>query len=84
MDGIQHESVVVVLATSGARLDGDAFDTLPETSVTWVRIEREGRVACLAARVRHADSTTEFRLRVRQWGAARGWGVTVAPCGPGH
>jgi hypothetical protein len=55
---------------------------LPETTVTWVRIEREGRVACLAARVRHPDAGVEFRVRVRQWGAARGWGVTVAPCGP--
>jgi hypothetical protein len=77
-----HESVVVVLATGGAKLEGDALDTLPETVVTWSRIEREGRVACLAARVRHPDSGTEFRVRVRQWGAARGWGVTVAPCGP--
>jgi hypothetical protein len=82
MDDKQHESVVVILATGGAALAGDALDTLPETSVTWVRIEREGRVACLAARVRHPDPTTEFRIRVRQWGAARGWGVTVAPCGP--
>jgi len=82
MDDMQHESLVVVLATSGAVLEGDALDTLPGTSVTWIRIEREGRVACLAARVRHPDPTTEFRLRVRQWSAARGWGATVAPCGP--
>jgi hypothetical protein len=78
-----HESVVVVLATQGATLESDALDALSETTVTWMRIEREGRVACLAARVRHPDPTTEFRLRVRQWSAARGWGVTVAPCGPG-
>jgi hypothetical protein len=77
-----HESVVVVLATRGAILEPDALDALPETTVTWLRIEREGRVACLAARVRHIDPVTEFRVRVRQWGAARGWGVTVAPCGP--
>ncbi|MEX2157057.1 MAG: hypothetical protein WD773_09480 [Gemmatimonadales bacterium] len=77
-----HESVVVVLATGGTTLERDALDTLPETAVTWIRIEREGRVACLAARVRHADPTLEFRVRVRQWAAARGWGVTVAPCGP--
>jgi len=77
-----HESVVVVLATRGAILEPDALETLPKTAVTWVRIEREGRIACLAARVRHSDPVTEFRVRVRQWGAARGWGVTVAPCGP--
>ena len=77
-----HESVVVVLATRGALLEPDALETLPQTTVTWLRIEREGRVACLAARVRHIDSVTEFRVRVRQWGAARGWGVTVAPCEP--
>jgi hypothetical protein len=79
---VEYESVVVVLATSGASLEHDALDTLAGTAVTWIRIEREGRVACLAARVRHSDPVTEFRLRVRQWGAARGWGVTVAPCGP--
>ncbi|HTI04966.1 MAG TPA: hypothetical protein VL549_06595 [Gemmatimonadales bacterium] len=76
-----YESVLVVLATGGAPLEGDALDALPGTTVTWQRIEREGRVACLAARVRHADPNPEFRMRVRQWGAARGWGVTVAPCG---
>lgn len=77
-----HESVVVVLATAGAPLEPDALDGLPGTTVTSSRIEREGHVACLAARVRHIDPVMEFRVRVRQWGAARGWGVTVAPCGP--
>jgi hypothetical protein len=77
-----YESVVVVLATGGAVLERDALDTLDGTTVTWIRVEREGRVACLAARVRHPDPASEFRLRMRQWGAARGWGVTVAPCGP--
>ncbi|MDP3911105.1 MAG: hypothetical protein Q8Q14_12010 [Gemmatimonadales bacterium] len=76
-----YESVVVVLATGGAPLERDALDTLDGTTVTWIRVEREGRVACLAARVRHPDPVSEFRLRMRQWGAARGWGVTVAPCG---
>ena len=76
-----YESVLVVLATQGATLERDALDALPETTVTWCRLEREGRVACLAARVRHQDPVPEFRVRVRQWGAARGWGVTVAPCG---
>jgi len=70
-----YESVVVVLATGGAPLAGDALDALPQTVVTWCRIEREGHVACLAARVRHQHPVTEFRVRVRQWGAARGWGV---------
>jgi hypothetical protein len=79
---MSYESVVIVLATRGANLEGDALDTLSETTVTWVRIEREGQVACLAARVRHPDPIIEFRVRVRQWSAARGWGVTVAPCGP--
>ena len=79
-----YESVVVALATGGggAFLEPDALAALPETTVTWCRMEREGRVACLAARVRHSDAVTEFRIRVRQWGAARGWGVTVAPVGP--
>ena len=76
-----YESVVVVLATGGAFLEPDALAALPDASVSWCRVEREGRVACLAARVRHTDPVTEFRIRVRQWGAARGWGVTVAPCG---
>jgi hypothetical protein len=77
-----YESVVVILATGGTPLERDALDALPETAVTWIRIEREGRVACLAARVRHDDPVSEFRVRVRQWVAPRGWGVTVAPCGP--
>ena len=77
-----NESVIVVLATGGAALEAGALDGLAGTTVTWSRIEREGHAACLAARVRHTDSVTEFRFRVRQWGAARGWGVTVAPCGP--
>jgi len=70
-----YESVVVVLATGGGPLEAESLETLREATVTWSRVEREGRVACLAARVRHIDSVTEFRVRVRQWGAARGWGV---------
>lgn len=76
--------MVVVLATRGAPLARDALDTLAGTTVTWVRVEREGQVACLAARVRHGDPVAAFRLRLREWGAARGWGVTVAPCVPHH
>jgi hypothetical protein len=82
MGATSYESVIVVLATGGAFLEAGALDGLIGATVTWCRIEREGRVACLAARVRHIDPVTEFRVRVRQWSAARGWGVTVAPCGP--
>lgn len=81
---VEYESVVVILATGGpgvAPLARDALDALPATRVTWMRIEREASVACLAARVRHADPPSEFRVRVREWGMARGWGLTVAPCG---
>jgi hypothetical protein len=81
---VEYESVVVVLATGAqgeAPLERDALDALPGSTVTWVRVEREGRVACLAARVRHADPALEFRVRVRQWAEPRKWGVTVAPCG---
>ncbi len=82
VSGMSYESVVVVLATRGAPLAGDALDELPGATVAWSRIEREGHVACLAARVRHHDPVTEFRVRVRQWAGSRGWGVTVAPCSP--
>jgi len=78
---VDYESVVVVLATGGAVLQRDALDALEGTAVTWARVEREGEVACLAARVRHTDPAPAFRARIRQWGAARGWAVTVAPCG---
>jgi len=80
---VDRESVVVILATGGAAvpLERDALDALDETVVTWVRVEREGEARCLAARVRHADPADQFRVRIRQWGAARGWAVTVAPCG---
>jgi len=82
MGAMSYESVIIVLATGGAFLEPDALDGLIGATVTWCRIEREGRVACLAARVRHIDPVTEFRVRVRQWAGPRGWGVTVAPCGP--
>ena len=78
---MDYESVVVVLATGGAVLERDALDALEGTVVTWVRVEREGEARCLAARVRHADPADQFRVRIRQWGVARGWAVTVAPCG---
>jgi len=80
---VERESVVVILATSasGTPLERDALDALEGTSVTWVRVEREGSARCLAARVRHADPAEQFRIRIREWGGARGWAVTVAPCG---
>ncbi|HEV8263964.1 MAG TPA: hypothetical protein VGQ06_03365 [Gemmatimonadales bacterium] len=72
---------MIILATRGAPLERDALDALNGISVTWVRVEREGGVACLAARVRHSDSVDQFRVRIRQWATALGWAVTVAPCG---
>lgn len=77
-----HESLVVILAAGGAPLDADALAGMDGAAVSWQRLEREGTAACLAARVRHRDRPEEFRARVRRWGAARGWGVTVAPAGP--
>ena len=78
--------MVVILATgaSGTPLERDALDALEGTSVTWVRVEREGSARCLAARIRHADPADQFRVRIREWGVARGWAVTVAPCGTPH
>jgi hypothetical protein len=78
---VDHESLVIVLSTGGSPLDRFALDTLPDVRAVWVRVEREGEAACLAARVLHGDSPDEFRDRVRQWGAARGWAVTVASGG---
>jgi hypothetical protein len=76
---VEHESLVVVLCAGGAQLERDALDTLDATRVTWVRLEREGDAACLAAHVRHRDPPDDFRARMQRWGAARGWSVTVAP-----
>ncbi|HXF96257.1 MAG TPA: hypothetical protein VNI61_09175 [Gemmatimonadales bacterium] len=81
---MEHESLVIVLSAGGAALERDALEAMTGTTVTWVRVEREGRAACLAARVRHADPPEDFRARVRRWGAARGWAVTVAPAGGSH
>ena len=78
---MEHESLVVVLSAGGSPLGGDSLESLGGARVAWVRVEREGDAACLAARVRHDESPDEFRGRVRRWGAARGWAVTVAPCG---
>jgi len=80
---VQRESVVVILSTGGGAvpLERDALDAVDGTTVTWARLEREGDARCLAARVRHADPADQFRVRIREWGVARGWAVTVAPCG---
>jgi hypothetical protein len=78
---VDHESLVIVLATGGSPLDGSALGTLTGVRVAWVRVEREGEAACLAARVLHRDPPDEFRDRVRGWAGARGWAVTVASGG---
>ena len=80
--GVEYESLLVLLAACGAPPDADALDALEDARPVWVRIEREGRSVCLAAKVRHTDRPEEFRTRVRGWGVARGWAVTVAPCAP--
>jgi hypothetical protein len=78
---MDHESLLVVLNAGGSPLTDECLVSLPGAQVTWMRVEREGEVACVAARVRHRDAPDQFRGRVRRWGAARGWAVTVAPCG---
>jgi hypothetical protein len=76
---VDHASLVIILSTGGSPLDRTVLDALGGIAVTWVRVECEGEAACLAARVRHADRPEDFRQRIRHWGAARGWAVTVAP-----
>jgi hypothetical protein len=78
---VDHESLVIVLSTGGSPLDGSALNGLADVRVAWVRVEREGDAACLAARVLHGDSPDLFRDRVRRWAGARGWAVTVASGG---
>ncbi|MGH7539219.1 MAG: hypothetical protein ACREMF_11340 [Gemmatimonadales bacterium] len=79
---MDHESLVIILSLTGPPLVADMLDELPDAQPVWVRLEREGTSVCLAARMRHCDQPAEFRARVRGWGAARGWAVTVAPCAP--
>jgi hypothetical protein len=79
---VPHESLLVLLARHGASIDAAALDTLEDARLTWVRIEREGDSACLAARVSHNAPPEVFRDRVRRWAAQRDWAVTVAPCAP--
>ena len=82
MCGVEYESLIVVLAARCTPPDADTLATLQSTQVVWQRLEREGRSVCLAARVRHQDRPEDFRVRVRGWGAERGWAVTVAPAAP--
>src|SRR5213593_3939424 len=67
---VDHESLVIVLSAGGSPLDGASLEGLARAAVQWVRVEREGQAACLAARVRHADPPDAFRAQVRAWGAA--------------
>ena len=76
-----HESLLIILSLGGSPLDRTALGALTDVMVTWVRVEREGETACLAARVLHGDSPDAFRDRMRRWGAARGWAITVASSG---
>lgn len=79
---VVHESLLVILSAGGSPIDGDALAGVAGLEVTWQRVEREGVASCLAAHVRHREQPLELRARLRRWGAARGWGVTVAPAGP--
>jgi hypothetical protein len=79
---VPHESLLVLLARQGESIDPEVLTSLEDARPTWVRVEREGDSACLAARVRHADPPELFRDRVRRWAARREWAVTVAPCAP--
>lgn len=76
------ESLVIILNAGGSPLEDDALRAFDGVSPVWVRVEREGSVACLAARIRHVESFDDLGVRIRGWGGARGWTVTVAPCGP--
>ena len=81
MRPVDHESLVIILSLGGSPLERTALAALCDVAVSWVRVEREGDTACLAARVMHRDPPGEFRDRVRRWGAARGWAITVASSG---
>jgi hypothetical protein len=78
---VDHESLLIILSLGGSPLERTALGALTDVMVTWVRVEREGETACLAARVLHGDPPDAFRERVRRWGAARGWAITVASGG---
>src|SRR3989454_7671561 len=57
---VDHESLVIVLSTGGSPLDGAALSELAEVRVAWVRVEREGDAACLAARVLQDRKSTRL------------------------
>ena len=78
---MDHESLLIILSLGGSPLEQTALGALTDVTVTWVRVEGEGATACLAARVLHGDPPDAFRERVRRWGAARGWAITVASGG---
>ena len=78
MRPVDHESLVIILSLGGSPLEQTALGALSDVTVSWVSVEREGETACLAARVMHGDPPDAFRDRVRRWGAARGWAITVA------
>ena len=82
MRPVDHESLVIILSLGGSPLERTALGALSDVTVSWARVEREGETACLAARVMHSDPPDAFRDRVRRWGAARGWAITVASSGP--
>ena len=75
---VDHESIVIILASGGSPLDDTALAELPGAAVRWQRVEREGAAACVAARVGHDDPPEQFGRRLRAWGRVRGWAVTVA------
>ena len=81
MRPVDHESLLIILSLGGSPLEQTALGALTDVMVTWVRVEREGETACLAARVMHGDPPDAFRDRMRRWGAARGWAITVASSG---
>ena len=75
---VDHESLVIILASGGSPLDDVSLADLPGAAVRWQRVEREGAAACVAARVGHDDPPEQFGERLREWGRVRGWAVTVA------
>ncbi len=79
---VAHESLVIILATGGSPLGRTSLAELPQATVRWQRVECEGSAACVAARVDHPDPPEAFAARIRGWGRARGWAITVAPSGP--
>jgi hypothetical protein len=71
--------LVIILSSGGSPLGQKSLDDLPRAAIRWQRVEYEDTAACVAARVGHDDAPDEFARRVRGWGRARGWIITVAP-----